>query len=150
MMKIKTRQFSLNNVIGCNATLDSNKDIFNQVAEVSTKFKEVLIQNGYYTDTPIIFENNPFEESNEITILMAVGNKLNIIGENKSQFFYKEKLDFTTNYFYRHYDQEETIPYDEIKKIIENNSCILLTIYHVILDLDSDIVVDLYCEVNKL
>ncbi|OJG71819.1 hypothetical protein RV12_GL001461 [Enterococcus quebecensis] len=117
---------------------------------MSTKFKEVLIQNGYYADTPIIFEYNPFEESNDITILSAVGNKINIVGENRSQFFYKERLDFTTDYFYRHYDQEETIPYNEIKKKIEEDKGIFLTIYHVLLDLDGDIVIDLYCEVDKL
>lgn len=149
-MKLKTRQFSLNNVIGVTATLNSKNDIFDQVSEMSTKFKEVLIQNGYFADTPIIFEYNPFEESNDITILSAVGNKINIVGENRSQFFYKERLDFTTDYFYRHYDQEEAIPYNEIKKKIEEDKGIFLTIYHVLLDLDGDIVIDLYCEVDKL
>lgn len=42
-MKIKTRQFSLNNVIGFSATLDSNKEIFDQVAEIGAEFKKVLI-----------------------------------------------------------------------------------------------------------
>lgn len=43
-MKLKTRQFSLNNVIGFSATLDSDNDRFDQVAEMGTKFKELLIQ----------------------------------------------------------------------------------------------------------
>ncbi|MGK0551123.1 hypothetical protein ACSFB8_04100 [Enterococcus faecalis] len=149
-MKLETRQFSLNNVIGFTAALNSKNDIFDQVSETSKKFKEVLIQNGYYADTPIIFEYNPFEESNDLTILSAVGNKINIVGENRSQFFYKERMDFTTDYFYRHYDQEEAIPYNEIKKKIEKDKGIFLTIYHVLLDLDGDIVIDLYCEVDNL
>lgn len=118
-MKLKTRQLSLTNVVGFSADLDSDNDIFDQVAQVGAQFKELLIQNGYYSDTPIIFEYNPFDQSNDITILSAVGNKINIVGENKSPFFFKERLDFTTNYFYRHYDQEEAIPYNEIKKKIE-------------------------------
>ncbi|EFR96635.1 succinyl-CoA ligase (ADP-forming) subunit beta [Listeria ivanovii FSL F6-596] len=85
-----------------------------------------------------------------MTILSTVGNKINIVGENKSQFFYKERLDFTTNYYYRHYDQEEAIPYNEIKEKIDNEKGILLTIYHILLDLEGDIVIDLYCEVDKL
>ncbi|AIS60128.1 hypothetical protein [Listeria ivanovii] len=149
-MKIKTRQFSLNNVIGFSATLDSNKEIFDQVAEIGAEFKKVLIQNGYFADSPTIFEYNPFDESNDVTILSTVGNKINIVGENKSQFFYKERLDFTTNYYYRHYDQEEAIPYNEIKEKIDNEKGILLTIYHILLDLEGDIVIDLYCEVDKL
>lgn len=44
-MKLKTKQLSLNDVIGFSTTLDSNKDIFDQVAEMGAKFKEVLIQN---------------------------------------------------------------------------------------------------------
>lgn len=149
-MKLKTKQLSLNNVVGFSAMLDSDKDIFDQVAEMGKQFKELLIQNGCYSDVPVIFEYNPFDKGNEITIFSAVGNKINIIGENKSQFFYKEHLDFTTNYFYRHYDQEEAIPYDQLKEKIEEDEGILLTIYHVLLDLDGDVVIDLYCEVDKL
>ncbi|WP_314065380.1 hypothetical protein [uncultured Vagococcus sp.] len=67
-MKLKTRQLSLNDVIGFSTTLDSNNDIFDQVAEMGAKFKEVLIQNGYFTDTPIIFEYNPFDQSNDILL----------------------------------------------------------------------------------
>lgn len=148
-MKLKTRQLSLTNVVGFSADLDSDNDIFDQVAQVGAQFKELLIKNGYYSDTPIIFEYNPFDQSNDITILSAVGNNINIVGENKSPFFFKERLDFTTNYFYRHYDQEEAIPYNEIKKKIENDNGTLLTIYHVLLDLDGDIVIDIYCEVDK-
>ncbi|MBC6297716.1 hypothetical protein HCJ45_11440 [Listeria sp. FSL L7-1517] len=52
-MKIKTRQFSLNNVIGFSATLDSNKEIFDQVAEIGAEFKKVLIQNGFLQIHPL-------------------------------------------------------------------------------------------------
>lgn len=37
--EIKTGQFSLNNVIGFSATLDSNKEIFDQVAEMDRSFE---------------------------------------------------------------------------------------------------------------
>lgn len=148
-MKLKTRQLSLNHVIGFNATLDLKGDIFDQVAELGMQFKQLLIQNGYYSDGPTIFEYNPFDETGEITLLTTVGNEINITGENRSQFFYREHLGFTTDYFYRHYDQEEAIPYDELKDKIEAEGGIFLTIYHALLDLDGDMVVDLYCEVDK-
>lgn len=148
-MKIKTRQLSLNNVVGFSAVLDFDQDIFNQVTEMGKQFKEILIQNNFYSDAPIIFEYNPFNEIKDVTMLSTVGNKINITGENKSQFFYQERLDFVTNYFYRHYDQEEAIPYDNLKEKIEADNGILLTIYHVLLDLNGDTVIDLYCEVDK-
>lgn len=100
-MKMKTKQLSMNNVIGFSARIDSDKEIFDQVSEISRRFKGALIQNGYYSDMPVIFEHNPFDKRNDITILSTIGNKITITGENKSHFFYKEHLDFTTTYFYR-------------------------------------------------
>lgn len=79
--------------------------------------------------------------------MTTVGNKLNIIGENKSAFDYIEHLDFITDYYYRHYDQEEPVPYDEFLSKISSDNKQLVNIYHVLLDLDGDLVVDLYCEV---
>lgn len=149
-MKLKTRQLSLNHVIGFSTTLNLKEDIFDQVAEAGKQFKQLLIQNGYYSDGPVIFEYNPFDETGEITLLTTIGNKVNITGENKSQFFFREHLGFTTDYFYRHYDQEEEVPYDELKNRIEAEEGILLTIYHILLDLAGDMVVDLYCEVDKI
>ncbi|EOH97187.1 hypothetical protein UAW_01669 [Enterococcus haemoperoxidus ATCC BAA-382] len=43
-MKLKTKQLSLNNVIGFNAIIDSDEDIFDQVAKMGKQFKELLIQ----------------------------------------------------------------------------------------------------------
>jgi hypothetical protein len=149
-MKLKTKQLSLNNVIGFSVMLDSDKDMFDQVAEMSMQFKKLLVQNGYYSDVPVIFEYNPFDKEKDITILTSVGNKINIVSENKSQFFYMEHLNIITDYFYRHYDQEEAIPYNQLNEKIKEDGGILLTIYHVLLDLNGDTVIDLYCEVDKL
>ena len=149
-MKLKTKQLSLNNVVGFNTSLESAHDIFKQVAEIGMQFKELLIQNDFYGDGPIIFEYNPFIEGNELTIFSSVGNKVNLVGENKSEFFFQEHLNFTTDYFYRHYDQEEVIPYSKLQEKIEADQAILLGIYHVLLNLAGDTVIDIYCEVDKL
>ena len=149
-MKLQYRQLSLNNVVGLSTTIDLENDIFEQTAKISRDLKELLIQNNFYSASPVIFEYNPFDETGEITLLSTIGNKVTAIGDNKEYIFFKERLTFTTDYYYRHYDQEEKIPYDEIKKRVEDDNGILLTIYHVLLDLDGDIVVDLYCEVDRL
>lgn len=149
-MKLKRRQLSLNNVVGFRATMNGDNDLFDQVAEFGSQFKELLVSNGYYSDTPIIFEYNPFFEEKEMTLMTTIGNKVNIVGDNQSDFFFKTHLNFSTDYFYRHYDQEEAIPYKELNDTIEANGEILLTYYHVLLDLEGDYVVDIYCEVDKI
>lgn len=37
-MKMKTKQLSMNNVIGFSARIDSDKEIFDQVSEISRRF----------------------------------------------------------------------------------------------------------------
>lgn len=106
-----------------------------------------MVQNGFYSDGPTIYKYNPLDSSDEIEILTTIGNKLNIVGNNKSQYDFKEQLDLSTNFFYRHYNQNEAINYDEIKNLVEADGLKLISIYHVMLDLYGDIVVDFLCEV---
>lgn len=146
-MKFKTRKLSLENKIGFHATIDSEKDVFDQVADASMFFKELLIQNGFYTNGPIMFEFNPFNNSLEIELFTTIGNVINIVGKNESNIEFEKHFEFTTEYVYRHFDQEKEIPYDEIKEKIEKNGQKLNTFYHVLLDFYGDTVVDLYCEV---
>ena len=52
----------------------------------------------------------------DVLVFTTVGNKLEIKGENTSGIFFQESLNFTTDFYYRHYNQEEPIPYEEIEK----------------------------------
>jgi hypothetical protein len=148
-MKFKTRELRLNNVISINMTVDFKGDIFEQITEVGTELKNLLIQNDYYTDSPMIFVNNPFAESSEnMTLLTTIGNAVEITGKNESNIGFDEHFEMTTNYFYRHFDQEEEIPYQEIDNEITRAGYSLVNIYHVVLDFYGDMVLDMYCEVE--
>lgn len=147
-MKLKRRQLQLKNLIGMDAELDKTIDMFEQVIEVSDDFTRLLIHNGYYVDGPTIYEYMPFAESNTLSIYTTIGNAVNIVGENKYKIKFLQQFGFTTDYFYRHYDEEEEIPYDEIRRQIEKDGYTILTIYHVILDLYGDTIVDMYFQVR--
>lgn len=147
-MKFKERKLSLNNLIGIDVELDPSTEIAEQVMEASMDFKKLLVGNGYYTDGPAIYEYMPFEKSNTLSIYTTIGNAVNIVGKNESNVKFKADFGFTTDYYYRHYDEDEEIPYDEIRSEIEKAGYTLVSIYHVILDLYGDMVLDLYCEVK--
>lgn len=147
-MKFKTRELSLMNLIGVEVELDAETDMFEQVMEVSGDFKRLLVQNGYYTDGPAIYQYMPFEQSKTLALYTTIGNAVNIVGENKMNVKFEEQFGFTTDYYYRHYDEDEKIPYNEIQSEIEKAGHTLASIYHVILDLYGDMVLDLYCEVK--
>ncbi|WP_317635216.1 hypothetical protein [Xylocopilactobacillus apicola] len=147
-MNFEKRELSLNKVISFNLELDPLEDIFEQADEAGQEFKELLIQNGFYSDSPIIFRSKSFELGGDVSIMTTVGNKLNIVGENKSSFDFFDQIEFTTDYYYRHYDQLEPIPYDDIMEKIREGHKKLKNIYFILLDLYGDQVVDMYCEVE--
>ncbi|MBS7576313.1 MULTISPECIES: hypothetical protein [unclassified Enterococcus] len=146
-MEFKKRELSLNNLIGLTAPLNSDDDVFNQVERIGQELKRQLIENEYYTNGPIIFKYNPFKDQ-EISIFTTIGNQVNIIGENELSIEFFQHFDLETNYYYRHYDETEAIPYSEIKNKINESGKILKTIYHVILDFYNETILDLYCEVE--
>ncbi|ELS0478121.1 hypothetical protein HAX44_13280 [Enterococcus faecalis] len=146
-MKFKKRELSLNNLIGLTAPLDLEGDIFDQVIEISGVLKTELMENGYYTNGPILFKYNPFD-GEELSVYTTIGNTVNIIGENKSEINFTPHFELTTSYFYRHFDETEKVPYEEIKNNIEENERTLKEIYHVVLDFYGEIVLDMYCEVE--
>ncbi|MBP2624054.1 hypothetical protein [Streptococcus oricebi] len=145
-MKFKTRELSLKNVIGFHLAVDFKKDVFKQVVDGATAFKKEMLQNGYYTDGPAYFTYLPGQET--ISVFTTIGNKVNLVGETPSNVFFQEQLAFTTAYYYRHYDQEEPIPYEAIQEEIEKAGLDLKNIYHVVLNLYGDSIIDLYCEVE--
>ena len=52
----------------------------------------------------------------DVLVFTTVGNKLEIKGENTSGIFFQESLNFTTDFYYRHYNQEEPIHMKKSKK----------------------------------
>lgn len=149
-MKFKTRELSLQNLIGFSLSLEPKEDFFERLSKDSKVFKIQMIENGFYTDGPIFYQYNPQKEEQDVLVFTTVGNKLELRGENRSNIFFQETLDLITDFYYRHYDQEEPIPYDEIEEKISTSGYKLINIIHVILDLYGDKVIDLYCEVKKI
>ncbi|WP_373713080.1 hypothetical protein [Streptococcus sp.] len=147
-MKFKKRQLNLHHLAGFDATVDPEGDIFENVVEVMAPFKQFLIENGCYFDGPLVYKYNPYDESGEFLIMVPIGNEIEVL-DDSLPFFYQEEFNLTTDYYYRHYNQDEEFPYKEIEEKIAKDNCTLMTIYHVVLDLCGDQVTDLYCEVSE-
>lgn len=147
-MKFKTRQLRLEHIAGFDMEIDPSKELFEQTEKAMLNFKGFLVENGCYFDGPVVYKYNPFDESGEFLLFVPIGNELEVLDDDLP-FFYQEEFNLTTDYYYRHYDQEEEIPYEAIDKAIAENNCTLMTIYHVVLDLYGDQVTDLYCEVSE-
>ena len=148
-MNFTSRQLSLKNLVGFPLVVDKNKDLFDDVTSEMTEFKKIMLGNDFFTDGPVYFSYLPGQEAEPITVFTTIGNRVEITGDNELGLFYQEKLDIRTDYYYRHYNQNELIPYDEIQGEIESAGLRLVNIIHVILDLYGDYVIDLYCEVEK-
>lgn len=148
-MNFKKRELSLTNLIGFRLELTPSATFFDRLISDSKGFKLQMIQNGFYADGPIFYSYNPMKTVQDVLVFTTVGNKLEIKGENTSSIFFQESLNFTTDFYYRHYNQEAPIPYEEIEKEISKLGFKLVNIIHVVLDLYGDYVIDMYCEVEK-
>ena len=148
-MNFKKRELSLTNLIGFRLELTPPATFFDRLISDSKGFKLQMIQNGFYADGPIFYSYNPMKTVQDVLVFTTVGNKLEIKGENTSSIFFQESLNFTTDFYYRHYNQEDPIPYEEIEKEISKLGFKLVNIIHVVLDLYGDYVIDMYCEVEK-
>ena len=148
-MKFKRKELSLQNLIGFGVELDPQATFFDRLISDSKEFKIQMIQNGFYTDGPMFYAYNPQKAEQDVLVFTTVGNKLEIRGENTSGIFFQESLNFTTDFYYRHYNQEDPITYKEIEKEISVSGFKLVNIFHAVLDLYGDYVLDLYCEVER-
>lgn len=81
--------------------------------EVGKKFKAIFIQKGYDTNSPIVFEYNPFEDLDVVSVYFAADK---IIEDSDTLFFHLDTIDIRANCYYRHYDQNRPIPHDENMK----------------------------------
>ncbi|MBP2622285.1 hypothetical protein ACVRXQ_13270 [Streptococcus panodentis] len=148
-MKFKRRQLSLKNAVGFELTIEPGIPFYEQLVDASTSFKQLMMGDDLYFDGPTYFTYVPSENSQDILVFTTIGNQLEIEEENTSGIFFQESLDLTTDFYYRHYNQEEPIPYEEIEKAISEAGFKLVNIFHAVLDLYGDYVVDLYCEVER-
>lgn len=148
-MKFKSRQLTLHNIIQFPAKLDNARALFEQVYEAGEVFKQMLMGNGYYTSGPIIFTYNP-KTPNGLVIMTTIGNKVEIVGQNQSNFSFVEELNLNTDYYYRQYDSNEEIPYEQLEAEIEKDGKRIQNIYHVILNFYGETMIDLYYEVEDI
>ena len=111
-MNFKKRELSLTNLIGFRLELTPSATFFDRLISDSKEFKIQMIQNGFYADGPMFYAYNPKKAEQDVLVFTTVGNKLEIKGENNSGIFFQESLNFTTDFYYRHYNQEEPITYE--------------------------------------
>lgn len=146
-MKLKRRALSLNNVVSYKLDLREGDELLEVIDDTADYFKQVLVHNGYYTTGPVVFRALP--DSKEFTIMTTLGNRVNIIGGSDTGFEFHPRIEVDTDYFYRHFDIEETVPYAEIERAVVDTGSRVQNIYHVILDFYGETVLDVYVEAEK-
>lgn len=149
-LKFKRKQLCLKNAVGFELTIETGKSFYEQLMDASISFKKLMMGEDLYFDGPTYFTYLPSENNQDILVFTTIGNQLKQIAENTSGIFFQESLNLTTDFYYRHYDQEESIPYEEIERKISEAGFKLVNIFHAVLDLYGDYVVDLYCEVERV
>lgn len=143
-MKLKHRELSLHNVVSYTTEIRPGDEFFEIIDPIGNYFKQVLMQNGYYTSGPIIFDYLPGGE--QFTIMTTLGNQINIVEDRADSFAFAERFVLETDFFYRHCDVDDPIPYDEIVEAVHAAGCEVNTIYHVVLNVFGDVILDLYVD----
>lgn len=146
-MELKRRELRLNNVVSLRMDLDDGDELLEVVDATVDEFRRVLVGNGYYTTGPMVFRGLP--DSREFTIMTPLGNRVNLVADEGSGFEFRERLDVNTEFFYRHVDVQEPVPYAEIGDAVSAAGLSMESIYHVILDVYGDTMLDLYVETGR-
>lgn len=143
-MRLKRRTLSLHNVVSHRAEIESGDEFFEIIDPIGEYFKQVLMQNGYYTSGPIVFDYLPGGES--FTIMTTLGNRVNIVDDSADSFRFVEHFELRSSFFYRHYEVDEPIPYEEIEAAVHAQGFVIKAIYHVVLKFYGEIILDLYID----
>lgn len=146
-MKLKPRTLSVNNVVSLTMELQEGDDLLEVIDETVDHFRQVLVQNGYYTTGPMMFRGLPHVR--EFTIMASVGNRVNLVGDRGTGFGFSEHVEVETDFFYRHWDVAEPVPYEEIVQAVSAAGSRVVNIDHVVLDFYGETVLDLYVEAVK-
>ncbi|QNE37849.1 hypothetical protein F1C12_20345 [Leifsonia shinshuensis] len=137
----------MNNVVSLRMDLRHGDELLEIIDDTVDDFRRALVSNGYYTTGPMVFRGLP--DSREFTIMTTLGNRVNLVGAEGTGFEFRERIDLDTKFFYRHVDVEEPVPYAEIAEAVTAAGFRVETIYHVILDVYGDTMLDLYVEAEK-
>lgn len=143
-MRFKRRVLSLRNVVGHTADLRPGYELFEVIEPLGDYFKQVLMHNGYYTSGPLVFSSVPNGDS--FAIMTTLGNRFNIVGDTETSFWFQEHFELDTDFFYRHYDLDEPVPYEAITHAIAEAGLKITTIFHVVLTFYGEAMLDLYVE----
>ena len=143
-MRFAHRMLSLHNVVSHTAKLREGDELFEVIDPIGDYFKRVLMQNGYYTSGPIVFRSVP--DGDEFTIMTTLGNRVEIVDDSAESFRFQEHLKLETDFFHRHYDVDEPVPYPEIEQAVAEAGLGIASIYHVVLAFYGEVMLDLYVE----
>lgn len=143
-MKLKQRTLSLHNVVSHTANIAPGDEFFEIIDPVGDYFKQVLMQNGYYTSGPIVFSYVPHRD--RFTIMTTLGNRINLVDDQADSFRFVEHFEIQSGLFYRHHEVDEPIPYDEIISAATAKGLEVREIYHVVLKVYGDVILDLYVD----
>lgn len=141
---VKPRVLQLQDVVSHTVTLDEGESALDVMDAVGSYFKSVLMHNGYYTSGPIVFSYLP--GGDRFTVMTSLGNEINIANDSEQNFAFVKELRVESEYFYRHCDVTEPIPYDLLFEKVSEVGRTVLTVYHVVLDVFGDVMLDLYVE----
>lgn len=144
VVRLKSRVLSVHNVVSHSAVVAPGDDFFEIVGPVSEYFKQVLMQNGHFTSGPMMFSWMP--GSDRFTLMTSLGNRINIVEDSAESFSFSDQVEVESDFFYRHTDIEEEIPYEEILDAVAAAGRVAVTIYHVVLKVYGDVMLDLYLE----
>lgn len=146
-MKLKSRTLSLNNVVSLTMDLREGDELLEVIDGTADYFRRVLVKNGYYTTTPVVFRGHP--ESRQFTLMTSLGNRVNLVGDEGTGFEFHDRVKVESDFFYRHWDVEEPVPYEEIEEAVAESGAGVRSFYHVILDFYGDTVLDVYVDAEK-
>lgn len=143
-MKLKHRALSLHNVVSYTTTVAPGDEFFEIIDPVGEHFKKVLMRNGYYMSGPLAFSYLPGGE--RFTIMTTLGNRQNIVDDSEDSFRFVEHFELETDFFYRHCELDEPIPYGEIVAAVAAEGLAVKAIHHVMLKFYGDVILDLYVD----
>lgn len=143
-MRLKHRVLSLHNVVSHTTEIAPGDEFFEIIDPVGDYFKQVLMQNGYYTSGPLVFSYLPGGE--RFTIMTTLGNRINIVDDSAGSFRFVEHFELESDFFYRHYEVDEPIPYEELIAAVTAEGLEVRAIYHVVLKVYGDVILDLYVD----
>lgn len=143
-MNFKHRVLSLHNVVAHTVQVAEGDEFFEIIDPVGDYFKQVLMNNGYYTSGPIVFDYLPGRD--RFTIMTTLGNRVSIVDDSGDNFRFQEHVEIETDFFYRHCEVDEPIPYEQILDTVHAAGLEITAIYHVILKVYGDVILDLYVD----